>query len=131
MNKDLANKVKPSAALRAQAFTTTGIKVGLIIDTLGFESGMFEIFVGTFATGTLDFTEIQESDASDMSGETAIPADRLIGSVAQLAAADTVEKIGYVASKRYVRLTVTTAGTVSFVAGANSILGDAHVEPTD
>ncbi len=128
MNKDLVNKLKTVVALQAQAFTTTGAKVGIVIDTLGFESGMVEYFIGTFATGTIDFTKIEQADDVGFTLNVVdITAESLIGAPApQLAAADVTGKIGFVASQRFVRVTLTTGGTVSFVAGANILLGAAH-----
>jgi hypothetical protein len=129
MQKDLYNNVKTEIALKLQTISSDTTTVGEIIDTQDFESGKIALLSGTITAGDIIIAEIQESDASDMAGETAIPSDRLIGSFTLLEAADddTVAEVGFVTIKRYVRITVTTANSANLVAGATVELGNAHV----
>ncbi len=126
MQKDIYNNVKTEIGLKLQTISSDTVTVGEIIDTQGYESGKVSVIAGTITAGTVVLTEIQESDASDMAGETAIPAARLLGTIATLDTSDTTNEIGFVTTKRYIRATVTTAGTANLVAGATVELGNAH-----
>lgn len=127
MQKDLFNNVKTEIALKLQTIASDTVTVGEIIDTQGFDSGKIALLTGTVTLGDIIITEIQESDDSGMSGETAIPAARLIGSFATLAAADddSVAEVGFVTVKRFIRITVTTANSANLVTGATVELGSA------
>ena len=128
MKNDLFNKTLASVALDS-ATIATGDAAGNIIDTLGFESGKVVITIASVTAGTLDFKNIEESDDSGMSGATLIPADRLVGTPVQLAAANDITEQGYIAAKRFIRLNVTAAGATALVASAVSELGDPETAP--
>jgi|VirMetMinimDraft_7_1064189.scaffolds.fasta_scaffold07310_5 hypothetical protein len=124
MERDLVNNTTTLVAVPAQVVSGDGAIVGAIIDTLGYEAGKFSVATGAVTTGDIALTSIEESDDSGMSGSTVIPAERLIAfDTTAITTANTVAEGGFVATGRYVRLTVTGANTASFLAGATCELG--------
>lgn len=92
---------------------------GQIVDTAHYESGLlFSFIAGAWFDGT--YTPlIEESDVSDMTGATVVPADRLIGTIAaatltsQTALGAALPTIGVTTSKRYVRLSIVSTDFVT------------------
>lgn len=142
MAKMLANKVKVMSALDAVSFTAT--TNGIIIDTQGFESLMFTINVGDFATftGTNKITvSVEEGDDSGLSDAAAIASGDYL--LAQNEAGSTWDKImdgatddeqAYklgiaINTKRYKRLVFTEGGTVVVPLSATAVLGDPRHAP--
>ena len=111
--------------------------VSSIIDTLGYGACTFAIVTGTNTDVNATFAvTMDEGDASDLSGSNAVAAADLVGTyaLAGYTFADDAEtrKIGYVGTKRYVRLTITPTGNDSgniFVA-AVAVLGMPSIAPT-
>lgn len=133
-SRDLHNNIEPKVALNSAAITTNTTTNGVIVDTAGFESVEFVILSAALTDGTYT-PSITEGDASDLSGGSATATADLIGTVAgaTFAATDdnTVKRIGYKGSKRYVRLNLTSAGTTSGgTLGAIAVLGHPHDAPT-
>ena len=94
-----------------------------------FTSAMFVVFTGTITDGTHTFT-CQESD--DNSTFTAVAAGELQGTSPVVAAADddAVYAVGYMGSKRYLRLSVVSAGTTTGgIFGGLVVLGDPGSKP--
>lgn len=114
--KDLANNIHPVPAIAPVAARTDNTAiVSAILDVQGANSAMLAIITGTNTDANATFAVlIEESDASDMSGATAV-ADKDLNGTEALAGftfADDVEcrKIGYTGSKRYIRATITPSG---------------------
>ena len=129
MQTDSYNNVKTEIALKLQTIASDTTTVGEIIDTQGYDSGKIALLTGTVTLGDIIIAEIQESDADDMAGETAIPAARLLGSFTLLEAADddTVAEVGFITTKRYIRMTATTGSSANLVCGATVELGSPAV----
>ena len=127
MEKDLFSNVITKVALAPQALSSDTATAGVIIDTQGYESGVIELLTGAVTAGDIIITKIDEGDESNLSDATAIPAARLIGAsdVAAIDAANTVNGLGFLATKRYVRGTFTTDNSANLLAGAVCTLGDA------
>ena len=127
IHSDIFAKVARNTAAIASSTTTAGN----IIDTNGYEGLEFIIQSGARTDGT--YTPlIEESDASDMSGATAVDDEDLLGLEvdAAISAANTVKRIGYVGDKRYVRLSIVSTGVTSGATiGATAILGRPAVRP--
>jgi hypothetical protein len=120
----------------AAAITDNTAQVSAIIDTLGYRSLAFIILFGTLADAdaTLAVT-MSHGDASNLSDAAAVPANQINGTYALAGAtfADDGEtrKIGYLGSKRYVRLTVTPSGNTGAIPIAIlALLGDPNSAPT-
>ncbi len=112
LNREISvvNSIAPQAALTA---TTTGTGV----DLAGYRSAAVVVHAGAVTDGTFTPT-VEESDASG-SGYTAVAAADLDGSFAAItsAADDNIQEVGYLGSKRYIRvvLTETVASTGAFI----------------
>lgn len=127
MHSDVFAKVAKNTAAIASSTTTAGV----IIDTNGYEGLEFIIQSGAWTDGT--YTPlIEESDASNLSGSNAVDDENLVGTeaAAAIGAANTVKRLGYVGHKRYVRLSIVSAGVTSGATiGATAILGRPAVYP--
>ena len=113
--RDLLNHLHARRAISpAAAVTDNTAFVSQIIDVLGYGGLVFFILTGALADSDATFTVLVEhGDASNLSDAAAVPDAQLTGTEAlagfTFAADDSVRKIGYVGSKRYVRLTITPA----------------------
>lgn len=128
-SKDLLHSVKAVVALQPQDISTDTTTVGEVIDTLGFDSCTFVVATGAIADTNL-VPAITECDTSGGS-YTAVDDADLIGTEAlatldQDNDADTA-KIGYLGSKRYVKLSlVSTSTSGANLVGAVALLGHAR-----
>lgn|SRR5574344_143085 len=105
---------------------------GPAVDTLGFNAVLLTVSATYSATDVAKYTlTVQESD--DNSTYTDAPAGVLIGPAGQLSGSDTVQKIGYVGERRYVKLVVTPSATASstntITVVAHAVLQSPYVAP--
>lgn len=135
--RDLANHIEVRRAISpAAAITDNTPYVSQIIDLLGFEMLVFAILLGAIADADATFTVLVEhGDAANLSDAAAVPDTQLTGTEASAGFKfdddNKVRKIGYVGSKRYVRLTVTPANNSGNVfLSAAAILSGARYLPT-
>lgn len=135
--RDLMNHIHPLRVISPAAAVADNTPwVGAIIDRKNFESLTYVIVTGAQADADATFVVLlEESDASDMTGATAVADADLLGTelLAGFTYADDNEtrKLGYVGNKRYTRLTITPANNSgnAFVA-AVALLGDPQLGPT-
>lgn len=123
--KDLKSNVKALRAISPAAILAgNGTLTSEIIDTKDFGSLLFAIMSGVLTDGTYT-CDLYEGDESNMSDEAAVVAADMIGQVPAFTFAatedNTVKKVGYIGSKRYVRLKIvqsgaTTGGYINAVA---------------
>jgi len=126
MRKDLHNNIDVRRAISPKRETTNAASASQIIDRKGYESLEFVIVAGTLATAAATFTpSLEHGDESNLSDTASPAATELLGTLAEAtfdgADDDTVYKIGYRGTKRYVRLTITSAsntGNADFAAVA-------------
>lgn len=131
-NRELASLVQLTSARNAAAITTNTTTNGIEIDTRGFDSVTFAMQSATITDGAYAVL-IEETDTAG-SGYTTVVAAELtvtVASVAFIATDDNVvKKIGYLGTKRYVRLSyVSTGVTTGGTLGALAILGSASQAP--
>lgn len=138
-SKDLVNNIQTVALIPPAAAITNAntAVVSSIIDTQGAESVTLVLVTGgeTDANATFAVT-LEHGDAANLS-DTAAPATTdLVGSLANASFDFSIDnltrKIGYIGSKRYVRLTVTPSGNDAgsfFVAGV-ALLGHLKNRPS-
>ena len=133
--RDLLHNIQVVEALAPTAVAANGASAGAIIDTQGYDSVCFAIHAGTLTDGTYT-PSIEEGDASNLSDTGAVAAGDLIGTIAgatfAATADNTVKRLGYKGSKRYLRLTVTAASVGQAGGGAISavaILGNPRNAP--
>lgn len=125
MERDLHNNVDDRVAVATQAAAATTLIVGAIIDTLGYESLEYLIQVGVLTTGTVSFI-IEEGDDSGLSDAAAVSAEETLGALTGFAVTDdtSTKRVGSIGKKRYQRLSLQPAGTVSIdFLGAVALLG--------
>lgn len=138
MRSDLCNNIHPLRALSPVAAGTDNTPyVSQIIDTAGFDSLTFVINTGANTDADATFTVlIEDGTASNLSDNVAVVDSELIGTeaLASFTFADDNEtrKIGYIGSKRYVRMTITPAGNGAgnIYLSAVAILGHPTNAPT-
>lgn len=110
--------------------------VSQIIDVAGFEGLVFLILLGALADADVTFAVTMEhGNDSGLADTSAVPASQITGSLAlagfRFDDDNETRKVGYVGSKRYVRLTITPAnnGGNAFVAVVAALFG-ARNKPT-
>lgn len=115
MSRDLHNRMKVSTAIAPGAPVTDNTPfVSTILDTDGYLGNEFVWGAGSIADADVTFTLLfEESDASDMTGATAVADEDLLGTEAGAAplfgSDNKCGKIGYVGGMRYLRVTITPA----------------------
>ena len=114
----------------AAAITDNTAQVSNIIDMAGFNSCTLVLHVGSFADSDATTTVlVEDGDDSALTDAAAVADAYLTGTEAGMAPTfandNTVCKIGYIGTKRYIRLTVTPASNASnlFLSGV-AILGN-------
>lgn len=113
--KDLMNRVNPRVAIAPQVQTNaSGAIVGAIIDRDGFESLTYLLETGNITDADMTFAvSIEHGDDPALADTAQVAATDIIGSLAlaggNFAADNVCKKIGYIGSKRYTRITVTSA----------------------
>lgn len=119
------------------ARTDNAAIVSSIIDLAGYNAAEFVIITGTNTDTNATFAvTVDAGDVANLSDAAAVAASQLVGTLAQASFQfdDDVEcrKIGYIGTKRYVRVTVTPSGNDSgniFISGV-AVLGYPATGPT-
>jgi len=112
---DLHNRIKVSRGISPAAATTDNTAfVSEIIDTAGALSTEFVWCAGSIADADVTFTLlVEDGDASNLSDNAAVADSALLGTEAGakplLGSDNQCGKIGYIGTKRYVRVTITPA----------------------
>lgn len=135
--RDFANSIEVRRAISPAAAVADNTPfVSQIIDLAGYGMLVFAINLGALADADATFTVLVEhGDASNLSDAAAVPDASLTGTEASagftFADDNKVRKVGYVGSKRYVRLTVTPANNTGNVfLSAIAILAMSRYAPT-
>jgi hypothetical protein len=102
-SRDLKNNISAVTSLSPSARTANA--TGATVDLLGYEAVAIEAIVGTITDGTHSLS-VEHSD--DESTWAAVPAEELQGSFSDLTS-DTIQEVGYVGFKRYIRVNTTVA----------------------
>jgi hypothetical protein len=108
--RDLASNLLASRGGSPVAITDTTALVSQIIDLAAFDGGMFVYGTGTLADADATFTVLlEEGDESDLSDNAAVADADMVGLETGFIFSDDDEvyKLGYIGSKRYIRLTLT------------------------
>jgi hypothetical protein len=115
---DLENYLDVVQSLNPAARTASANGAG--VDLANYNGAMVVLHVGTITDGT-HTPRVEES--SDNSTYTTVAASDLIGSLAALATG-VVQKVGYIGSRRYIRVATTVNGaTNGGVYGASVVRG--------
>ncbi len=115
---DLHNRITVKRVLSPVSVADNTAQVGQIIDRAGYASVQYIIATGSIADVDATFAVLlEESDAANMSGATAVADADLIGTEALAGFAfdddNECRKLGYKGTKRYTRLTITPSGNAS------------------
>lgn len=125
---DMHSNIKAAALIAPAVHSATVTPTGEI-DTQGFGSLEFVIATGAIV-GDGDFTAaVQESDLDSPETWTAVKPEYLLGSLPASLEANTVYRIGYVGSERYVRVVLTKNGGTSIAASVVAVQGDPALAP--
>lgn len=108
------------------------------LDLKGFNGAAIVVNVGTLvgfdASGTASLTPVlQESDGTDATGATTVASTDMHGAFTKIDAAsedDTTQVVGYIGSKRYIRVNLDFGGTISAApVSVEGLLGRPDVLP--
>src|SRR4051812_5540596 len=103
--RNIDNEIDVKQSLAPAARTTTASGTG--VDLQDFDAAMVVFHPGAITDGT-HAPSVEESD--DDSTYTAVAAGDLHGTLANLAA-NTVQRVGYLGTKRYIRAKITVTGS--------------------
>lgn len=109
--RDFHNKIAAVNALSEATIATNTTTDGVTVDLQGWDAAEFIVRSGAWTDGAYAFS-IKESDASG-SGFAAAPASSVLGAGQSIGAANTLAKLGYIGTKRYIRLSVVSTATTS------------------
>ncbi|APE43409.1 hypothetical protein BOO69_08255 [Sulfitobacter alexandrii] len=125
--KDLVSKIGPIVALAPAIVSATATSAAL--DLLGFKSAVLIVQSGAIESAG-DFTvTLQESDTTTSGDFTDVAAGDLEGELPDTLAADTVYKLGYTGTKRYLRAVATKNGGTSIGLSITLIKGHPESAP--
>lgn len=136
--KDLYNNLDVDHTIAPQFINSNTTITGSEVDLRGFEGALFCIHAGTIAgssSANIYTPEVQESDSSG-TGFTAVADANLLPTTTPEASAalnggidNAVKKIGYIGTKRYVRLVLTTTAftTAGGYVSATVAKGAPHI----
>ncbi len=131
MNKELFSNSKGVNAFTRAQITTVTTTYGAWIDTSNFNSLLILLNI-VITTGTITGIVVQEANASDQSDAAVVNDDVKLLNPSQFPiAVSKIVKIGTVSKKKYVRVGVTTAGTVSMYVDGMAVLSDSIFAPAD
>lgn len=109
--RDFHNALSVVNALSAATIATNTNSDGPTVDLQGYDSCELIARTGAWTDGAYAL-QVLESDASG-SGFAAAPASSVLGGSPSIGAANTIARVGYIGTKRYVRLRVVSTGTTS------------------
>lgn len=125
--RDLKNNIEAATVLASTDHTSTE-KDSAEVDLLGFDAVAFTVEVGTITGAGSVTPAIEESDVSG-SGFTLAAAGDVIG-VGTALVSDVNQKLSYVGSKRFVRLSTTVVATITASTyGVLSVVALPHDAP--
>lgn len=125
--RDLKSNIGVVAALAPAVLSATA--TGAAVDLAGFGSAVAVVNTGAIVSAG-DFTaKLQESDTTTSGDFTDVAAGDLLGTFPASLAADSVVRVGYIGTKRYIRLVVTKNGGTSIAAGAVVVKGHPAIAP--
>lgn len=99
------------------------------IDLAGFDSALVLINTGAIASSGNFTVKLQESDTTTAEDFTDVGAANLVGSFATALAADSLYKVAYSGTKRYIRTVATKNSGTSIIAGIFVAKGHALTGP--
>jgi hypothetical protein len=117
---DLHNVISAAVAVDTTAISADGNTAGNIIDMADTLAIEFVLQTGAVTAGNVTML-VEEGDESDLSDAATVPATNLLGTAATVTAANTIDRVGYLKRRRYVRVTLVAAGTANLTAGVVAV----------
>ena len=123
MNREISSNIATNVAFKIQEIVSNTTTVGEIIDTADYDGGVsILLFSGTITDGT--YTPLLEEGDDSALSDAAVVADidlyrKGVATGQEADAAfiltddDTIKKLAYIGTKRYIRLSIVSAGTSS------------------
>lgn len=131
--RDMHNNISILHAITPAAVGTTGIAGGKLsgaLDRRGFESVEFIYSSGASASVADTITPVVYEGDTTNGSFTSVAAADLVGTEAALTlTAAKSGKVGYVGSKRYLKLRLYGTGTATAVVAAVAVLGNPAIRP--
>jgi len=131
--RDMHNNISILHAITPAAVGTTGIAGGKLsgaLDRRGFESVEFIYSSGASASVADTITPVVYEGDTTNGSFTSVAAADLVGTKAPLTlSAAKSGKVGYVGSKRYLKLRLYGTGTATAVVAAVAVLGNPAIRP--
>jgi hypothetical protein len=126
-SRDISNNigVVQAAVPRVLAATDTGAA----IDLAGFESAALIVATGAIADAGNFTAKLQHSDTTTAGDFVDVPTAQLAGTFPASLAQNSVVKVGYEGSKRYLRSVITKNGGTSIDVGAVIVKSHAASRP--
>lgn len=126
---DLKSNISNLNAFTPATINSDTTTAGVEIDTLGYESLTFLNRASSYTDGT--YTPLIEESDTSSSGYAAVADNDLIGTEADAAlSAAGVSRIGYVGTKRYVKLSfVSTSTSTGATLDSVAVLGSPKTAP--
>lgn len=129
MKRDLVHNIDAAQSLAPKALTATG--TGSNVDLQGYYSCLVLFNIGAWTDGT--HTPVVEHSADGTTFTDAGTDGVLQGTLAAVsgtAGQNTVQRVGYIGTNRYVRAKITVSGaTTGALSGASVIRGSADRKP--
>ncbi len=131
--RDMHNNISILHAISPQAVGTSGIAGGKLsgaLDRRGFEAVEFIYSSGASASVADTITPVVYEGDTTNGSFTSVAAADLVGTEAPLTlSAAKSGKVGYVGSKRYLKLRLYGTGTATAVVAAVAVLGNPAIRP--
>ena len=121
--RDMKNNVDIAKSINPATYKTD--QTGASVDLSGYESAMVVVISGALTDGA-HTPKLQES--SDDSTYTDVDSTDMEGSFANVSA-NSVQRVGYKGSKRFVRAYVTSSGTTGCIYAASFLRGEPAIAP--
>lgn len=119
--KDIQSGLAATVAVVPQVVAATNTSSA--IDLQGYAAALLVITTGAIVSSGDYTAKLQESDTTTGGDFTDVEADDLLNTFSASLAENSVERIGYVGSKRYLRTVITKNGGTSIAASAVVMLG--------
>lgn len=125
--RDLKNNIGVVQAIAPQVVAAT--VTGAALDLLGFNSAVLVVNTGAIVSSGNYTAKLQESDTTTSGDFADVAAGDLEGSFPSALAADSVVRVGYKGTKRYIRTVITKVSGTSIAAGAVLVKGHPALSP--
>lgn len=133
--RDFHNNLLVKSAIASTRVSDNTAQVSTIIDRQGFESVEFVVNIGTVADSDATFAFLlEEGDQSNLSDNATVSSTDSLGTQSaagfQFDSDSQVRKIGYIGTKRYLRVTITPANNSGNAdLGVLALLFNANGQP--